>query len=467
MGGGYNALLYGRSLVNLRSDTLTVPKSVTLSFSGSDTLTIEIYYRAGSSIYEPSFRSNGERVSRFVSRYTNLTTPDADTVAGTLANPLDGGCPLTFFSSTASPDGGAALNSYLYRMRFHNSRRALLNAGLPPEFFAPANLVPVSVGVVSESEFAGRLRSSSVEEPLKTAALAVLSDTASAYRDKIRMLMTMGGGRCWSALSSDCLPPMRSFVGTTVFPPRERVVWTAPAPRFVTPSSADAAVLKPLIGDVAIADVVDMASATSPAGLPAAPQSAPAARHADPLTLAGGEAFSMRNRIALKTNMLGLGLLIANIGAEYGLTRHLSVHLPVYYSGVNFFTDRVKFRTFALQPELRWNFSAVEGLFVGVHATAAYFNLALGGDYRYQDSTGDTPLLGGGLSLGYRLRFPEAPRWGVEFVLGAGAGSLNYDRFVNEQNGPYVDSVSRKYFGVDNAAVSVFYEFVLGRGSRR
>ena len=55
----------------------------------------------------------------------------------------------------------------------------------------------------------------------------------------------------------------------------------------------------------------------------------------------------------------------------------------------------------------------------------------------------------------------------MEFVLGAGAYSLSYDRFVNEKNGPYVDTVDRTYVGPDNAAISVFYEFDLGRGWRR
>ncbi len=171
--------------------------------------------------------------------------------------------------------------------------------------------------------------------------------------------------------------------------------------------------------------------------------------------------------IALKTNSLGLCLLMANLGVEMGLSRHLSFHVPVYYSGVDYFSERVKFRTLALQPELRWNFGRPRGLFIGAHATAAFFNVAAGGDYRYQDRDSDKPLLGGGLGLGYRLRFGSRSRWGVEFVLGGGACLIRYDRFVNEKNGPYVDTKNRTYIGVDNAAVSLFYEFGRRRGGRR
>lgn len=182
---------------------------------------------------------------------------------------------------------------------------------------------------------------------------------------------------------------------------------------------------------------------------------------------ASPEKGSRRGRVALKSNTLGLGLLMANLGVEISLSRHLSLHIPVYYSGIGF-SETVKFRTLAAQPELRWHFSRrPDGFFVGAHATAGYFNFAFGGDFRYQDHLGETPLTGGGLSLGYRLRFAEDSRWGLEFVVGAGACRLEYDRFVNGKNGLYIDTVEKTYVGPDNAAISVFYEFGLGRGRRK
>ena len=181
---------------------------------------------------------------------------------------------------------------------------------------------------------------------------------------------------------------------------------------------------------------------------------------------AAPEKGSRRGRVAVKTNTLGLGLLMANLGVEVSLSRHLSIHIPVYYSGIGF-SETVKFRTLAAQPELRWHFSSADGFFVGAHATAAYFNVGLGGDHRYQDHLGETPLTGGGLSLGYRLRFAEGSHWGLEFVMGAGACRLEYDRFVNGKNGLYIDTVEKTYVGPDNAAISVFYEFGPGRGRRR
>ena len=56
----------------------------------------------------------------------------------------------------------------------------------------------------------------------------------------------------------------------------------------------------------------------------------------------------------IKTNMLALGLGVANFAVEVDITKHLSFTLPVYYSAWNYFTSDLKLRTFAVQPELRY-----------------------------------------------------------------------------------------------------------------
>ncbi len=166
--------------------------------------------------------------------------------------------------------------------------------------------------------------------------------------------------------------------------------------------------------------------------------------------------------LTLKTNTLGLGLLIANTAVEIELSRRLSLHLPVYYSALDYFCETVKFRTLAIQPELRYRILATKGLFAGLHFGTAYFNLAAGGQYRIQDREGRTPMLGGGISLGYRLNFKKNSRWGMEFAVGGGAYTFDRDRFINEHNGPYVDTVTGPYIGLDNLSLSLTYDFRLG-----
>lgn len=163
----------------------------------------------------------------------------------------------------------------------------------------------------------------------------------------------------------------------------------------------------------------------------------------------------------VKTNLTGLALLIANIGVEFDLGRYLSLNIPVYHSGVNYFKPTVKFRTLATQPELRvWPMTNKKGLFIGAHLGFAYYNFAFDGDWRYQDHDGTSPTLGGGLSLGYRLPISRNKRWNLELGVGAGVYPLHYDRFHNLHNvkdGQLFDTHKNTYIGLDNVQLSISY----------
>ena len=170
-------------------------------------------------------------------------------------------------------------------------------------------------------------------------------------------------------------------------------------------------------------------------------------------------------RLHLKTNAIGLGMAIANVAAEVDLAKHYSFTLPVYYSAWNYFKSTIKFRTFAVQPELRyWLSEENDGFFGGVHFGLAYYNFAFDGDYRYQDHNRETPAIGGGVSIGYRLPISQNNRWRVEFSLGAGVYSNHYDKFHNTprtKDGQMIESIKKTYWGIDQAAVSFSYSFDL------
>lgn len=164
-------------------------------------------------------------------------------------------------------------------------------------------------------------------------------------------------------------------------------------------------------------------------------------------------------------NALGLGLGIANVSVEVDMARHWSFVLPAYYSAWNYFVQTVKFRTLAFQPELRFWFSKENrGWYLGGHFTYAQYNVAVGGDYRYQDHDRNTPALGGGIAVGYRLPVSSNGRWNLNFSVGCGVYPLHYDRFLNTdrtKDGLLVDDVKKTYWGVDQAAISVSYKFGL------
>ncbi|MGN1245124.1 MAG: DUF3575 domain-containing protein [Muribaculaceae bacterium] len=167
-------------------------------------------------------------------------------------------------------------------------------------------------------------------------------------------------------------------------------------------------------------------------------------------------------RLTMKSNAVGLALLIPNLGVELDLMPHLSLSLPVYYSSWNYFTYNVKFRTLSVNPELRaWLRRDNTGLFAAAHAAVAYYNFATAGDYRRQSHSRRTPAVGGGVNVGYRFSLPGHSRWSIEASIGCGVYSVHYDRYRNHYNGLYVDDMKKTWWGIDNAAISIGYTFNL------
>ncbi len=414
----------------------------------ADTIGIKIYFRVWSSRYEPSFRSNGERVARFVELFNALTEAD-----GLSSGPGKAGATVrVMVSAMSSPEGGADMNMQLSRERFNSARAALAEAGIAADFFSAAVCEADVIGIYPEEAFSKMVKTSpSINESAREEMLSILGDSSLSYPQKIKALRSGNGGLWWRELSKESLPEMRAFSAQVSVDRADDSAPTAAIPECGAESAAQS---EELIQECE-PEPEEQSEALIQEFEPA------------PASMAPSTERILHNKLALKSNMLCLGLLMANVGVEFSLSQHLSLHLPLYYSGWDYFSDRVKFRTLAVQPEIRWNFRPTDGLFVGAHTMIAYFNLATGGDYRIQDRSGDTPLLGGGVSLGYRMHFKNNPRWGMEFALGGGAYRFCYDRFVNEKNGPYVDTVNKTYVGLDNVAVSIFYELDLGRGARR
>lgn len=172
-------------------------------------------------------------------------------------------------------------------------------------------------------------------------------------------------------------------------------------------------------------------------------------------------------QLHLKTNAIAWGFAISNVAAEIDLSKHLSFDLPIYYSAWNYFKSTIKFRTFAVVPELRYWFSeANEGFYAGTHFGMAFYNYAFDGAYRYQDYNRETPAIGGGVGVGYRMPLSKDKRWKLEFVLGAGVYSLHYDKFYNTPNvkdGLRIESIRKTYWGIDQAAISFSYSFDLNK----
>ncbi|MBR5034045.1 MAG: DUF3575 domain-containing protein [Bacteroidales bacterium] len=174
--------------------------------------------------------------------------------------------------------------------------------------------------------------------------------------------------------------------------------------------------------------------------------------------------------VVLKVNTVTLPLLVANFGVEIQPLDHWSVNLPVYYSGLDWFSETVKFRMLGVQPEVRyWLRPGFHGLFFNAHATFSYYNIAWGGDYRYQDHARKTPVFGGGLGIGYKTNLSEdgTSPWGIEFGIGGGVLPLHYDYYYNIHNGRLAGEDTHTYWGPDQAFVSFTYQIGQAKKSRK
>ena len=166
----------------------------------------------------------------------------------------------------------------------------------------------------------------------------------------------------------------------------------------------------------------------------------------------------------VKTNAPAWLCLWINAAVELDLAPHWSMALPIYYSGFNYFTSKLKYRTFSVVPEVRyWPKAENMGFFVNGHLGMNLFNCADGGSERYQTYKGHTPALGGGVGIGYRWYFCKNHRWSMEAAVGAGVYKLDYSVFQNIHNGLIIDRRKKTWFGVDQAALSFEYSFGVQR----
>ena len=369
---------------------------------------IHFEFRLNSHVVEPHFGNNALQLQKIV-----------DLIRQFEENPT-----LTLrsvsFCGSVSPEGTFEINRKLAQERLN-----ALESKIRAEVDIPDSIITRNDSYISW-EFLRRHVETSVL-PHRCEILEVLDmpiDEESDYPTKrIAKLRQIDEGRVWWQLNDLYFSHMRNAYAVIVYDEPE--VEHVP---IVTPILTEAA--KPII----VAEPQ-----------PQAP---------------GGGIFDRRT--SLKTNTLGLCLLLANIGIEVDLARHWSLHIPVYYSAVDYFIPTIKFRTLATQPELRYWFNENNsGLFTGAHFGAASFNLALNGTYRYQDHDGTNPILGGGISIGYRMPISKNERWNVEFALGVGGYSVYCDKFYNVKNGKLADSYRTTYWGIDNASISISYRFNL------
>ncbi len=162
------------------------------------------------------------------------------------------------------------------------------------------------------------------------------------------------------------------------------------------------------------------------------------------VTFTIGEPAAKHDRYALKMNMLyGIGLMAPNIGLDVAIGEHTTIGVAGGYSNWHNMWDfsdkgpdydpgntyKRRLDHFSAGAEFRyWFRRRFEGHFVGVNALWTKFMV---GEAKvpplFEKMTeNDGYLYGGGFTYGYLWQI--APRWGVEFTIGAGIAIVEHDQ---------------------------------------
>ena len=308
--------------------------------------TLRIYFRQGYSSFDPSYKHNQERAKAFIDRVNDFKSQSSAFDILTVN-----------YHAGASPEGSLAINEKLAA-----KRSSTLTAYLKRYIDFPESIIHVQTVSEDWAGLAQLVAESDMKEKNEVLDLIANVDNGKVLKTELQRL---AGGRPWRYMNEHLFPELRAF---TVI--------------------VEVGVENPVLDLPEIAD-----SDVQPANeFPPMDDSLTVPMLRLPETIPLQE---WTRKLYIKTNAIGWAMFISNVAVEIDITPHLSFQLPIYYSAVDYFSRELKFRTFAVQPELRWWFSKPDGLFVGAHFGTAYFNYATKGDWRIQTYDGDRPLWGG------------------------------------------------------------------------
>ena len=396
---------------------------------------VVVYFQKESASFEADYRDNGVRTEAFFNRVSEIQKVSDFVLLEVEA------------LGTASPEGNPIFNEYISELRQKSVEKHILgNLDIPTEIFI--------------SRF--------VSQDWDNLEKAIEADQNVSSKDKILEIIRSGGDdRLERMMEVEWSRPYW-YIYHNIFPDLRACRITV---RYDISAAVDEVVLEDIdipSDDCLIPmqqDTVETMKVVKVNGRKLIVNSGSSFEYASDLAKQikqkrHDERWNIGRQLTLKTNVIGWGLSAMNVAVEMDVAKNWSVALPFYYSGTNYFKETLKFRIATLQPEVRYYIPEGKGLYAGAHLGVGWFNYALDGMYRIQDAGGKRPAWGGGLGLGYRTAFKSNPKWRVEFALGAGVYDAKYDKFYNEENGPYAEKGVRKTFvGIDNAAVSFTYSF--------
>lgn len=334
---------------------------------------------------------------------------------------------------SASPEGPEELNRRLALERAEGVRRYLRNKGrIPQQVFHVSSIGENWAGLRK------RIADGALTGTQQTRALQIIDNTPDPERRE-QLLRELDGGKSWNNLMVNVFPLLRT-ADVEVGYDDGKITMSVGEKGSTMPVAETTVTPMPVYIEKTVEEVVE-----TPAEQPA-------------------DDDGWQRHGYVKTNVPAIAFFMINAAIEFDLAPHWSLTIPVYWSPFDYVHRDRKYRLLATQPEVRyWPKRQNSGFFVGGHVGGGYYNVAFGGEHRYQDHDRRSPAYGGGISIGYRFCFTRNPRWLMEVTVGGGIYHLDYDIFDNVRNGLITGRRQRTFYGVDNAAVTIAYMFDMGK----
>ena len=437
--------------------------------SSTGKIEVQVFFDRGRAVIDPSYRSNGDNISRFLIALDSLSC-----IPGVKIDSL------VIISSSSSPEGGTNSNDVLSLKRAV-ALESLIKGRCLPE----ATYYIQSVGEDWET-LLGLLRNSTLKG--REEAIRIIEDTpiyvirsGKIVGGREKSMMDLHAGRFWWAMDESIFPLLRQAMLTVFYTKRyddiaalDLRVSGIPSPRLQCSSAGQLALQNrthnPLQPNVSQASKLNPSQPDASESL-----SRTASQPEESSSLQGMN----RPVFAIKTNLLFDAASLLNLGIEVPLGKRFSIAADGYFPWWHNRSKDITIQMIAGDIEGRFWFGnrdlrkPMTGFFAGVYAGAGYFDFQLGKMTDGKGVQGDL-FVTGGISAGYSHSIGKHFR--LEYSLGVGYLHCNFREYISVKDTKFGDIKaipypweSKRISGVvpTKAAVSLVWMISSRKGGAR
>lgn len=368
---------------------------------------------------------------------------------------------------SASPDGLWQYNLDLAQSRTDEAARYLMDVLNIPSYKIHAENLDEDWDRLAEMVEASDIR-------CKAQVLDIIR--TKTWGDRKKALQKLDEGRVWKVLMKDFFPQLRC-VRFAIF-----CRWDPSKPYMTAPVEvlASAPAPAPVRDTIYMRDTIYYMKEVIylPVEEPAKP--APVVLEA-PRTVRESRERKVYDTpwyVGLKTNLLADAMIIPQFGAEFQLSRKMSLDIQGWATNYNILTPADKNASvYGFSPEIRWWKQDVmrTGSFYGIHANCAWYTLQWKDllyqngpedvwEGNYHDAGNSNPAWSIGFTYGYAIGLGPQKNWGLELVIGLGYGHYTQNTAaLSGDTWMLIEHQDCHHFGITRAGVNLTYRFSVRR----